>query len=556
MNVVLSSFGGIMPRLAEHKLAPNQATMAHDVKLRNGQLEAWREPKLFGEAVQDARSFHISGCCLVSWHDRVSVADLSPDWGRFYMVGSDGNLRSVVIDCECRPSTTLVGVPVPVTQPVASANEQCSREADARAYVYTYVNEWGEESAPSPASNIVRVDDGSVVSVRINDAVPMGYGIIGRHLYRASTGFRPADGKVQKPLTEYLFVASIPVEQRTFTDNIKGIYLGAALETQYDRQPPNPLSGIVSIGDQVRLAGFHQNRVYFSEQFQPHNWPAKYDLTLDHNIVNMGCLDQKLFVTTNGIPYVIDVSSCDDTKCTPVTSLEAPLPDIGCKYAHSGITTPHGFIYSSPVGLVLLQPDGRWHIVTAKWFGKDEWQKLMPDTVRLTYWEGYLFIVTDMASFLLNLNGQPYGDMEGAELSTISDAPIDMLSTPAGGMFFLEDDKVYVWDAGASYRPFIWRSRPLTSGPDAAGQGRLESQNPARGAYWWPTSVKIGTKMTRFILIGSHGNVLHDRSVFSEQPVRLPRAGRHMWYKVELRGTEVVEFLDMGTSNMSVNQGM
>ena len=73
---------------------------------------------------------------------------------------------------------------------------------DARAYVYTYVNKWGEESAPSPPSNIIRVADGATVTVSGIPAPPFGYGITEVNIYRATTGFRPADGKVQTPLTE------------------------------------------------------------------------------------------------------------------------------------------------------------------------------------------------------------------------------------------------------------------------------------------------------------------------------------------------------------------
>lgn len=555
MRVVLSSFGGIIPRLSEHMLAPTQASIAHDVNLRNGKLEAWHEPCPFG-AAENARSFHIHSCCLEHWEDVVTAAELTPDWGRFYITGRDcAGLEVVEIDDCCNTQYYKAGVPAPTTPPVASATEQCSREADARAYVYTYVNQWGEESAPSPASNIVRVDDGSVVLVRIDDVVPMGYGIVARNLYRASTGFRPADGKVQKPLTEYLFVKTVPLTTALVQDNIRGIALGAALETQYDRMPPKGLMGVTSIGDQVRLAGFRDNRVYFSEQFQPHNWPAKYDLTLDHNIVHMSCLDQRLFVTTDSIPYVIDVSSCDDTKCIPVTSLEAQLPDIGCHYAHGACMSHHGMFYASPIGIILLQPDGSWHVITGRWFGQTEWRKLKPDTIRMAYWEGFLFFATDMATFLLNINSKPYGDMEGAELVTLSDKPVDMVTTDTGRLMFLQDDAVLVWDGGEALRPYVWRSRPLTSGQDAAGNNGMGGANPARDAMWWPSSVKLGGVAAQFRLWDSHDRVIYERPIIREKPRRLPRCGRHLWYRAELRGTEPVEFLDLGTSTFTVNQG-
>lgn len=550
--MILTSFGGIIPRLAPHKLALNQATIAHDAKLCDGVLEAWCEPRRFASAMPRAKTIHMHGCCPVSWADIVDVAELTPDWERFYITRGNG-LEQILLDGNCNQRVLSVGVPAPLSAPVAQATEQCSREADARAYVYTYVNEWGEESAPSLPSNIVRVDDGSTVTVSGFASPPAGKGIVLIHLYRASTGFRVADGKVQKPLTDYLFVTQLSTSATTFTDRIMGTGLGPALETQYDREPPAGLSGITSIGDQVRLAGFTNNIVHFSEQFQPHNWPAKYDLTLDYYIVHMKALDQRLFVTTNSIPYIIDVSSCDDTKCTPVTSLETPLPDIGCQYAHGAIMTPHGMMYASPLGLILLQPNATWNLITAKWFGEKEWRKLRPDTIRMAYWKGYLFFATDMATFLLNINSQPYGDMDGAELCTLSDRPMDMIITDTGELLFLQDGAIWVWDGGTKLRPYIWESREITA-TSLAGQNALASQGAVRDYNWWPTSIKLGGA-AHATITDSHGHSVFDRLIITERPHRVARRGRHLWYKLRLNGVEAVEHVAIGTAMSTVNGG-
>lgn len=554
--MVITSFGGIVPRLADHKLALNQATIAHDTRLRDGILEAWREPCAHATAVANAATIHLYGCCPLSWPDRVSVAELTPDWGRFYITGREcRGLEAGIVDTCCAVTEYVpIGVPAPLNPPIANAEEQCSREADARSYVYTFVNWWGEESAPSPASNVVRVDDGSVVTVTGFSLPDDAYKINAINIYRATTGFRPADGKVQKPLTEYLFVAQVPVPVLSFTDSIQGVYLGAALETQYDRMPPDGLANVVSIGDQVRLAGCIKNRIYFSEQFQPHNWPAKYDLTLDYHIVHMLAQDQRLFVTTDSIPYIIDVSSCDDTKCTPVTSLELPLPDIGCHYSHGAIMTHHGMLYASPFGIVLLQPNASWHIVTSRWFGEKEWLKLRPDTIRMAYWEGYLFFATDMATFLLDINGKPYGDMDRSELCTLSDRPVDMITTNTGKLLFLQDGIIWTWDGGTSLRPYIWESKKLTAS-SLDGQSTPESSGAVRDNYWWPADIKLGGA-ARATVTDSHGHAIFDRTMATERSHRIRRNGRHLWYKLRLNSTTPVEYVSMGTAKVSVNRGV
>ena len=555
MRVTLSSFGGIVPRRSPHTLASFQASIAHDVRLRNGRLEAWRERCPYADVAKTAMSFHLHGCCVTAWDELVQVAEVSPDWDRAYITGRTSSPEVMVYGCDCGVKYYKLGVPQPKNPPRASATGSCSRKSDARSYVYTYVNAWGEESAPSPPSNVVTVADGTSVRITNISTPPAGYNITGINLYRATTGFREPDVKQQKPLTDYLYVTTLSPLQTSYTDTMLMKSLGPALETQKVRMPPAGLRNIVAIEGVVRLAGTTKNRVHMTENFQLHNWPAKYDLTLDSNIVHMGALDQKLYVTTDTTPYVIDVSSCEDMKCTPVTDLGIPLPDVACQYSRAALITQHGFIYSTPLGLVLIDPTARYHILTKLWFSPEDWVKVAPETVRLGYYEGFLFCITDRVSFILNIDSDPYGDMKGAELVTISDKPVDLIRSSAGALYMLEDGKVSVWDKGLEYRPFTWVSRELTGQGDDAG-GTLPDMSPPLGVFWSPASAKIRTRDTEFTLITPLQDEAYKRKVTSERPFRLPRVGRHPWYKVRLHGIRPVEFFTMGTANFTVNAGI
>lgn len=555
MKVTIANFGGIIPRYANHSLSSISATIAHDVKLRNGKLEAWRELCDYAEVQPSNASFHSYGCCTLGWDTLVDAADVAVDWGRFYISGRTNHLEAVVVDGCCNPTYYKVGVPTPTAPPKANATEQCSRAADARAYVYTYVNQWFEESAPSPVSNIIRVDDGSVVTVSGIELPPDGYGITHANIYRAASGFRQGDGKVQNKLTDFVYVASVEFPSTTYRDAVRMNKLGAPLETEKVQPPTTGLSNIVSLGGVVRLAATKLNRVYVSENFQLHNWPVRNELTLDHTIIHMKALGQQLFVTTDAHPYVIDTSSCEDMTCTPVTKVETPLPDISCGHRCSAIMTPHGLVYSSPLGVVLIDASAKWHILTRQWFSETDWMQVRPDTARFAYWEGFLFIVTDTVSFILDINGDPYGDMDGAELVTISDSPIDMETTNTGKLLMLHRGKVRVWDTGNTNREFIWESRELTGGQGGVGSGRIPSDNPPLGCMWSPSSAKIRTRETTFTLKHPTNDKAYERRVINEIPFRLPRVGRHMWFKVRLSGTHPVEFLDLGTAYFTVNNG-
>lgn len=555
MKVTIANFGGIIPRYSQHHLSSISASIAHDVKLRNGRLEPWRELCDHAELAQSNTSFHSYGCCTLGWDAVVQHADVAVDWGRFYISGRTSRLEAVVVDGCCNPKYYNVGVPTPTQAPKASATEQCSRAADARAYVYTYVNQWYEESAPSPASNIIRVDDGSTVSVTGIALPPDGYGITHANVYRAASGFRQADGKLQSKLTDFLYVATVEFPSTTYRDNVRMNKLGTPLETEKVQPPAEGLQNITALGGVVRLAASKLNRIYLSENFQLHNWPVRNELTLDNTIIHMKASDQTLFVTTDAYPYIIDTSSCEDLSCTPVLKVNTALPDISCGHRSSAIMTPHGLVYSSPLGVILLNANGTWNILTKSWFTENDWNQVRPDTARFGYWEGFLFIITDTVSFMLDINGDPYGDMDGAELVTISDRPIDMETTNTGKLLLLTDGRVQTWDTGTVYREFIWESRELTGGPGGVGTGSLPMNGDPLGCMWSPASAKVRTKGTMFTLKHPFNENAYQRRVINEVPFRLPRVGRHMWFKVRLNGIEPVEFLDLGTAYFTVNHG-
>ena len=539
MQTAITQFGGIVPRTPEHSLAVTQATLALNVNLRRGQLEPWRELCKYKDVSSTAVSLYMYGHCLYTWDSVVSVAELSPEWQRLYITGNSDSPQVMVRGSCCDMTYYRLGVPTPPVPPHASAEEMCGRASDTRSYVYTWVNQWGEESAPSPASNLVMVADGTSVSVTGISLPPDGYGIVSANLYRSSTGFRPVDGKTQTPLTDYLFVATIYFPSVSYTDTVLTKKLGMPLDTVDVTPPPDRLQNITAVEGVIRLAGSVANRVYLSENFQPYNWPVKYELTLDSSIIHMKCLDQKLYVTTSTTPYIIDVSSCDDTKCTPVTDIGRPLPDISCGHYNSAIITPFGLIYSSDPGVILIDPSARWHILTSKWLTAEQWHQLAPETARFEYWNGYLFIVTDETSFILDIDGDPYGDVRGMELSNISDAPVAMQATNTGQLMFLQDSAVWFWDKSDTFRPFEWKSRELYS----PGTETINKRS-----FYSPAALRLRSVQTFVRVEDDHGHTVYERTISGDKPVRLPKCGRHLSYRLYFTGTETVEFAELGTA--------
>ena len=544
-GIILSSFGGIVPRHTRHQLPPTQALIARDAKLANGILEPWREPCLQTTVSGTPKMMYVRGNHLHTWDKIVQVAEVSPDWNRFFITGRNNYPEMVKESCQGVLSYQRLGVPTPTEAPTCEGSDSCGTNVNATCYCYTYVNEFGEESAPSPPSNIVTAVDGEVIEVTGIATPPTGYGISAIHLYRAASAVKDTDPKQQQITSAFLYVDAVAASVSSYRDDKLAIDLGFPLETEDIMPPPAKLTGIVAIDDLVRLAGYYENKVYFSENMELHNWPIKYELTLDDMIVHMEQAKQTLFITTGSYPYII--RTINQEGCSPVLKSRSPFPDIACEYPHSHLMTDAGLIYVTLKGLALLGFDGTVKLLTTSWYDPDEWIKILPHTARLGLYERWLFCTTDNTSFILDLWGDSFSDMKGGELVFISDFPKDYFRSNTGDLYLLNGSRVLVWDKGTSYRNFYWESNNLS----------LQSTNDApRSIAFAPTSAKVKSKSVKFSLVRSLNDaVCYTRDVSTEQAFRLPRVGRNNYYRIILQGNQRVEFVSLGTSHFTVNDG-
>lgn len=537
---LIASFGGIYPRLPWHHLPETAATVAHNAKLRNQKLQAWRERSEFGDAVPGAASIFTKGCCLLSWDKCVSCTDYLVDYGRLYLTGRSTQPEIAVLN-NCIPTYYFLGVPAPASAPALTATETFGEDCDSRSYVITYVNQWGEEGAPSPASRHITVRDGTMVTLTGIVQPPAGYGIEAINVYRTQTAERTGQENEQVPGTLYVYVGTAVLGETTFVDTLLGKFTGWALDTREVNMPPANMQHLRHMEGTGALVGHTAKRVHFSENLEPYNWPIAYELTVQYNIVNLVTVNNYVFVSTDGAPILIDGSpDCDPRQARNTIYGSKVMPDISCGHANSAISTPFGMVYSSKDGLVLFSPDGNMTVITAQWFSTDDWAKIRPDTVRLGFHRGYLFCATDRLTFVLEIDGTTYADYSVGALTTLSDSPIDMHTTSYDELLMLEGTSVYHWQGSSQLRPFTWISKPVSFGGRAS-----------------PNSCKIRGKNVKFTLLTDKENIFweRDRLVVNEEPFRVGRIGRHVYYRIRLDGTGDVEFVDLGTSFTTVNYG-
>src|SRR5574341_908620 len=209
----------------------------------------------------------------------------------------------------------------------------------ATSYVYTFVNDLGQESAPSPASATILRPDGISVTVTTPTAVPSGvsvdYGINVKRIYRAVTG---STGTI------FRFVAEVPLATAGYVDVLTDSDLGEALQSELWALPPDDLKGILALPNGV-MVGFRANQVCFSAQNQPHAWPVEYRLNTDTTVVGIGNIDNTVVIGTESFPYL---ATGNDPAAYSMSKLEA----------QQACVSKQSVAYVLGIGVVFATPDG------------------------------------------------------------------------------------------------------------------------------------------------------------------------------------------------------
>lgn len=159
-------FSGMVPRVGRRLLQESQAQVATNARLLNGQLEPMRDTQLINNPA-------VTGLLSVYKLTQAGVDywlcwDVDVDAAKGPIAGDTTNRTYFTGDNEPRvtdftlatgstpyPAAWYVlGVTPPITAPAISHTGGVGAAID-RAFVYTFVTPWGEESKPSPASAVV-----------------------------------------------------------------------------------------------------------------------------------------------------------------------------------------------------------------------------------------------------------------------------------------------------------------------------------------------------------------------------------------------------------------
>ncbi len=277
----------------------------------------------------------------------------------------------------------------------------------ATSYVYTFVNDLGEESAPSLPSATVLRPDGVSVTVTSPTQTPTGvdgdYFITTKRIYRSATG---STG------TAFRFVAETPLSQADYVDVLHDTELGEVLQSDIWALPPTDLEGILALPNGV-MVGFRRNQLCFSAQNQPHAWPVEYRLNTDTDIVGIGNIDTTVVIGTQSFVYV---ASGNDPANYSMSKFE--VPHAASSKLSFAYITGLGVVFSGPQGLMVVAGIGQLRNLTEGVFTLHQWEALDPASIVSVAHNDIYYMFWESGSsrgcYAVDLRAQGFGIVEMA----------------------------------------------------------------------------------------------------------------------------------------------
>lgn len=371
------------------------------------------------------------------------------------------------------------------------------RIVDSRYYVYTYVTDRGEESAPSPVSDLVECDQNDTVNISITTAPSDRY-ITNWRFYRSNTGASDA---------AFQFLDEGNITTLTGTDTAKSSDLQEVIPSLTWAEPPPDLQGLTGMPNGV-IAGFFGNTVAFCEPYIPYAWPVDYQISTEHPIVAMASFGQTLVVGTRGSPYYISGADSASMSAVKMDSRQS------CVSARSMISVDGGVVYASPDGLCLANGQGI-QVITQGIANREEWQALDPSSLVCAFHDGVVYLHASTGTYTFNvLTGKLSTVTLGAVTTLYVDNITDKLYAASG-------TSVVSLFTSATKRTAVWKSKVFVL--------------PKPASFAWLTiESDFSTPLT--VKWYGDGVLRYTATVSSRLPVRLP-AGEFLEHEIEISGT-------------------
>jgi hypothetical protein len=444
--------------------------------------------------------------------------------------------------------TTTVGVAPP---PAAGTAGEASLPRTTRAYTYTWINVYGEESQPSPPGEGTGfVENGAgnkawtITNIQNPPAAGAGANFQTIRVYRTVTSL--------SGVTQYYKVVDIPIGApnaiTAYVDVFSDMQVtgNVQLESTYWAQPPAGLQGLAAMPNGI-LVGWIGNTLYFSENFRPHAWPVEYQIAVEHPVVGLGVYGNTCVVCTTGNIFLVQGTKSNALSLTKTDAM------LSCVSRLSIVAAPEGVYYASDEGLVLVGPSGI-AVVTNGLISREQWQRnYVPNKIRAMYHNGEY-----VGGIYNSTGGFRFSPTNPATLGVTwwgqdNQFPLNLnVEAQTGRAHVLmwnnitDTTDVFEWEKEDNpFQPMIWKSKEFqTPWPTnfRVGQAYFDV-NP--GA---PIHLKIWATLRGNLGTTSKTLVFDQNITVTGQEFKLPSGFKSDIWEVELSGAAALESLLLATT--------
>lgn len=458
MKITIAGFAGANKALHPRLLPDTIGQDSQDQKPGRGDLRPWKQPSAVATVPTGSQTIYRFGRDIVSdanyWFSWSTVVHAVRGYNaddtseRTYFTGSGAPKwtdNTIALATPPYPTATRqLGVPAPTSAVTLSASGGVSTSLETRFYLYTWVTNIGEESAPSPVSLSITCKTDATVTISGIPAAPTGSFTINRvRIYRTQSSESTA---------AFLFLREIATGLTSTTDDNRA--LGDPLPTATWEMPPSGLTNLTAMWNGMLAGITPEGAVRICEPFAPYAWPPENEVIPPDAVAKaLGRWQQNLLVLTSARPLLVVGTSPDGLDEQPVDFNEA------CVAPRGVVSFGHGVAWPSPDGLAYVGQGGA-RMLTDGIFTRDDWQALNPSTMVASMYEGaYLCFYTDAGSV-----------RRGFLLDPLNPTGVYFLTTGYDAMFFDElQDTLYVlqsstgsvkkWDASASLMSAVFKSK-------------------------------------------------------------------------------------------------
>lgn len=380
-----------------------------------------------------------------------------------------------------------LGVPKPLTAPILAQTAAGTGDDEDRFYVYTYLTDWDEESAPSPVSAVVTCKPGATFDITNIAAPPGGSSTINRmRIYRTQSGTTGTN--------EFYFLSEVSIGISTVDD---GSDVGSDTlqsngpDGELGRvwlPPPADLHGLVPLWNGI-MAGITGKSVRYCEPFKPHAWPAAFETLCTDTPVALVTFSTYLLILTTGSPRLAYGTS-------PEVIADDPVPFIGaCVSAQGVVGFKHGACWPTADGLAYMGVGVPPGIITSQ-LNAPDWKALHPETMVGGQFNGrYMGFFNTGAGW------------NGLMIDPLNPDRIFFFDTGFSAVYFDElQEAFYVldgldirkWDAGSAFMTARFRSKvfrvPSPANPAVAEV--IADAYPVTFRMWADGNLKITKTVT------------------------------------------------------------